>query len=278
MDFSVVVPFFNSKKYIERCILSLLDQDYPDDRYEILMVDNNSTDMTTNIVDRYSRIRLLKEPRKSAYAARNLGIRNATGEVIVFTDSDCEAHPQWLSRIERFMRHREREIVLGNRVYVSPSKGLGMLSDYESAMAAYVFTSNRKEIYFGYTNNMAVRRSLFEKLGDFRVFPRGSDTLFLRKAVETYGCGIVGFVPEMSVRHLEITSMVSFYKKRLIYGKSNESNRRFGSARPLSQKERLRVFINTIKDRRYSLPKAFLLLLFLCVGLLFYQYGRWRAE
>ena len=278
MDFSVVVPLFNSSKHVEKCIRSLLDQDYPEDRYEILMIDNNSTDMTTSIVERYPRIRLLKESRQSSYAARNLGVSQAAGRIIAFTDADCEAHPQWLSRIGSSMLQGERDIVLGRRVYVSPSAGLKMLSEYESAMVSYVVESNRKKIYFGYTNNMAVRKSMFDKLGPFKVLPRGSDTLFVRNAVETRGCGIVGFLPGMIVKHLEVKSVASFYKKRMIYGKSNQSNRRFGAPRPLSQKERLRVYLDTIRARKYSFPKAFYLLILLCLGLLFYQSGRLRAE
>jgi hypothetical protein len=114
--------------------------------------------------------------------------------------------------------------------------------------------------------------------GDFMVLGRGADTLFMRKAVEQCGCKVVGFSPEMLVRHLEITQILLFYKKRLIYGKSNESNRRFGSPRPLSQKERIRVFANTVRERQYSPPEASLLFLLLIVGLLFYEYGRRRAD
>jgi hypothetical protein len=145
-------------------------------------------------------------------------------------------------------------------------------------MAAYVFSSNCKEIYFGYTNNMAVRASLFQKLGNFLVLDRGADTVFVRKAVEECGCEIVHFSPEMCVRHLEIDRVWDFYKKRLIYGKSNESNRTIGSARPLSQMERLRVFMKTIREGRYSSAKAAQLFLLLGLGLCFYELGRWRAQ
>ena len=278
MRISVVVPFFNSEEYIERCTRALLDQDYPDDCYEILMVDNNSTDRSAGLVAKHPRVRLLKEPRQSSYAARNRGIRSAEGEVIAFTDSDCQVHTRWLAAIARDMRHPGRRIVLGKREYVSLSKGLGLLSDYESAMAAYVFGSRRKEIYFGYTNNMAVRSSLFDELGSFRVIGRGADTLFVRRAVEVFGCGAVGYEPDMIVRHLEIAGVLSFFRKRTIYGRSNEENRRFGSARPLSQKERLRIFRHVIRDGCYPCTKACLLLALLSVGLLFYQYGRVQAR
>jgi len=278
MYISVIVPVFNSEKYIEQCINALLDQDYPEDRYEIIMVDNNSTDMSINIISRYPRIRLLQEPEQSSYAARNRGIRSAKGEVISFTDPDCRPYPQWLSSIADAISRPGCEIILGHREHVSTSSGLSMLSDYEAFKAEYIFSGNNKETYFGYTNNMAVRVSLFEKLGNFLVLDRGADTVFVRKAVEEYGCDIVSFAHEMSVKHLEIIRVSDFYKKRTIYGKSNESNRVFGSARPLNQKERLKVFMNTVRERRYSLRETVQLFGLLVLGLFYYEYGRKSAK
>ena len=278
MYISVIVPVFNSEKHIEQCIHALLDQDYPKDGYEIIMVDNNSTDMSTRIISRYPSIRLLQEPEQSSYAARNRGIRFAEGDVISFTDADCRPYPQWLSSIASAISHTGHEIIMGNREPASSSKGLAMLYHYEAVKAAYVFSGNHKEIYFGYTNNMAVRTSLFKKLGNFLMIDRGADTVFVRKAVEEYGCDIVSFVPEMNVKHLEITRVMDYYKKRLIYGKSNESNQVFGSVRPLNQKERLRVFMNTVRERRYALRETIQLFALLALGLFFYEYGRRSAK
>jgi glycosyltransferase involved in cell wall biosynthesis len=278
MYISVIVPVFNSEKYIEQCIHALLDQDYPKDSYEIIMVDNNSTDMSARIISRYPSIRLLQEPVQSAYPARNRGIRFAKGDVIAFTDPDCRPYPQWLSSIASAISHPGHEIIMGYREHASSSKGLAMLYAYEALKAAYVFSSNHKEIYFGYTNNMAVRSSLFKKLGNFMMIDRGADTVFVRKAVEEYGCDIVSFAPKMSVKHLEMIRVMDFYKKQLIYGKSNESNQVFGSARPLNKKERFRVFRNTVRERQYSLRKTVQLFALLVLGLFFYEYGRRRAE
>ncbi len=274
MDISIVVPFFNSEKYIEQCIHSLLEQDYPDDCYEIIMIDNNSTDKAPEIVSRYPRIHLLEESIQSAYAARNRGIRFAKGEVIAFTDPDCQPCPQWLSSIASAMAHPGREIILGKREYISSSSSLAMLSDYESFMAAHVFSSNRKEIYFGYTNNMAVRASLLNRLGNFLVMNRGADTVFVQKAVADLGSDIVSFAPEVRVVHLEITRASHFYKKRIVYGKSNQSTRKFGSGRPLSQMDRAEVFLKTVCGQPYSLLEAVQLFTLLGLGLFCYEYGR----
>ena len=214
MDVSVVVPLFNVKDYIEICIQALLNQDYPQDRYEIIMVDNNSTDGTSEIASRFSRIRLLSEPKQGAYAARNQGIAVSEGEVVAFTDPDCQPHLDWLSCIMNNMRQPGRGIILGRREFGSKSWGLSMMADYESAKADYVFSSGVKGIYYGHTNNMAVLKSLFEKLGNFMEIDRGADTVFVRRAVDTVGCEVVHFTPEACVRHLEMLSIWDFYKKK----------------------------------------------------------------
>ena len=79
MEFSVIVPVFNAAKYLERCIRALLSQTLPTDRYEILMVDNNSTDQSAAIIRSFDPVKLLNEPEQGSYAARNRGIREAHG-------------------------------------------------------------------------------------------------------------------------------------------------------------------------------------------------------
>jgi glycosyltransferase involved in cell wall biosynthesis len=241
------------------------------------MVDNNSTDGTAEIVSRSPRIRLIREPKQGSYVARNRGILAADGEVIAFTDPDCQPHPNWLSCIMSTMRQPGLGIILGKREFASNSSSLSMLVDYETVKAAHVFSSDLKDIYFGYTNNMAVRKSLFDKLGRFLEIERGADTVFVHKAVEEYGCKIVSFTPEVCVRHLEINSVWDFYKKKLIYGQSNERNRSLGTARSLSNSERLGVFIKTVRKQQYSISKSIQFLVLLGLGLLSYEFGRWRA-
>ncbi len=93
---SIIVPIYNGAHIIGRLIDSIQQVDYPADRYEILVVDNNSTDALAGALAPYS-VRLLHEREiQSSYAARNLGIRQASGEILAFTDADCRVHPQWL--------------------------------------------------------------------------------------------------------------------------------------------------------------------------------------
>ena len=82
MDISVVVPFHNEEEHLEGCIRALRGLEYPEDRREIMLVDNNSTDRSVEIVQRHPDIRLLSESRPGDFAARNRGIAASSGEIV----------------------------------------------------------------------------------------------------------------------------------------------------------------------------------------------------
>src|SRR3990167_5093364 len=98
IDISVIVPFHNAEKHIEQCITALLSQSFPSSFYEIIMVDNNSTDNSIKVIMKYPQIKLLSEKKQGSYAARNRGVAESKGSVIAFTDSDCIPVPEWLGR------------------------------------------------------------------------------------------------------------------------------------------------------------------------------------
>lgn len=93
---SVIVPAHNSEATIEKCIESLLNQEYPKDKYEIIIVDNKSRDRTAKIVKSFPVHYAEEKEIRSAYAARNRGIKQAKGQILAFVDSDCAASRDWL--------------------------------------------------------------------------------------------------------------------------------------------------------------------------------------
>lgn len=97
---TVVVPVYNGAMTIANCLESLLDQTYPADRYEIVVVENGSTDETTEVVQRYP-VRLFHNEVRGPAAARNRGICESTADIIAFTDADCIANPNWLVELIR---------------------------------------------------------------------------------------------------------------------------------------------------------------------------------
>ncbi len=102
---SVVVSFHNERNTIRSCVQSLLAQTYPVDSYEIILVNNGSTnDTASQILDlaqKNSQIRLLDQADLGIAAGRNLGVRHARGEIVLFTDPDCIPNSQWLEEHEK---------------------------------------------------------------------------------------------------------------------------------------------------------------------------------
>ncbi len=114
---SVIIPCFNSEKFIVRAIESVLKQTYFN--YEIIIVDNNSTDNTTSIIYNYikrcpNRIKALHEYKKGAPAARNKGLYEAKGEWIQFLDSDDELLPDKLKHQIEVVDSSEVDVVVGS--------------------------------------------------------------------------------------------------------------------------------------------------------------------
>jgi len=101
MDFvSVVVPTYNRKEALIQCINSLLMQEYPKDKYEVIVVDDGSKDGTEKeveqIAEENSILKYHKQQNQGPGAARNRGIKKAKGKIILFIDDDCIAEKNWI--------------------------------------------------------------------------------------------------------------------------------------------------------------------------------------
>jgi len=277
VQISVIVPVFNGAKTLRLCLEGLLSQDYPADAYEIIVVDNNSTDGSAAIAAQFDRVRLLHERRQGSYAARNHAVAQASGAIFAFTDPDCVAGEQWLRSIAREMSEAGTEIVVGDRQPGSQAVWLGLWADYERFKEEFVFGGNARELYFGHTNNMAVRRASFERHGPFLERRRGSDTIFVRKVVDAAGCSSVVYRPDVRVRHLELDSVAALYRKLYIYGRSSRLYGRVAGSHSLSWSQRANIYRRTVRELGYSSGRALALLGLLVAGAAFWTIGTWSA-
>lgn len=91
---SVIVCSYNGGQTLEACLRSLKKVNYPD--YEVVLVDDGSTDNTREIVSHHPWVRAIHQPNMGLSVARNVGAAHATGEILAYTDSDCMADPDWL--------------------------------------------------------------------------------------------------------------------------------------------------------------------------------------
>ncbi|MEM1058955.1 MAG: glycosyltransferase [Verrucomicrobiota bacterium] len=111
---SVIVCSYNGARTLDDCLLSLSRLNYPD--YEVILVDDGSTDETQEIAARFPRVRNLQQDNKGLSVARNVGIAAAGGEVIAFTDSDCMADADWLYYLVRTLESGDYAAVGGPNV------------------------------------------------------------------------------------------------------------------------------------------------------------------
>jgi glycosyltransferase involved in cell wall biosynthesis len=111
---SVIVPVWNSPELIATCLSALTAQTYPRDRFEVLVVDNASTDSTGEAARRFPITTLLSEPTPGSYHARNRGLKEARGEYVAFTDADCIPAPDWIEKaIDSALRHPNAGVLAG---------------------------------------------------------------------------------------------------------------------------------------------------------------------
>ena len=167
---SVIIPAYNAESIIAACIESVLNQTYPRQKYEIIVIDNNSRDKTSEVIWRYPVIYLLEERQQSAAAARNCGIRQAKGKIVALIDSDCIADRNWLAQgIESF---DDPEVVgVGGRIEAYSSLNAierfqarhGFADQLGNYSSEKIVSKCAKMI----TGNVFYRREVFERLGYF---------------------------------------------------------------------------------------------------------------
>lgn len=113
---SIIVPSFNTEKYIGHCLVSLINQTYED--IEILVVDDGSQDNSLDIIREYAtscpKIRFFSQKNGGAGSARNLGLRNASGEYIMFCDSDDTFEPQMCKKMLDTIINQQVDLVMCN--------------------------------------------------------------------------------------------------------------------------------------------------------------------
>lgn len=93
---SVIIPVYNNSNLLRKCLAALNSQSCPKENYEIIVINNNSTEKISDVTDEFPNIILVFEKRSGSYAARNAGIKVAKGNILAFTDSDCIPEQTWL--------------------------------------------------------------------------------------------------------------------------------------------------------------------------------------
>ncbi|MCX5713942.1 MAG: glycosyltransferase [Candidatus Omnitrophica bacterium] len=275
MKFSVIVPFLNEEKYIRKCAESLLSQEFDKSEYELIFIDNGSTDNSVAIVKQFREIKLLYENRRNVYAARNSALEIAKGGIIVFTDADCVVSKDWLAQISRGMDTCNADIVLG-RVFSGRkiSRVLKIVEDYHNTRIKYILANRLNRYYYGYTNNMAIKVDIFRKLGKFKEWPIPGDTEIIHRCQCAYPGFKIAYLDDMRVVHLEVTNLAIWMKKIFFYGKHNIILEKTYAYSPLDFSLRRKITLHCFKVNRYGFFKKILSVFILRLCGFVYQSGR----
>ncbi len=193
---SVIVPAFNGSKYIEKLLNSLSNQDYSETDYEVIIIDNNSTDGTQALISKYPVTLLEERDRQSSYAARNKGLEHARGEIIAFTDADCIPAENWISAGVEALRQSSADLI-GGRIDFIFSENPSTSELFDSIF--FLNTETAVKEGKAQTANIFVTRKVIETIGPFSQVVSGGDTEWTMRAVRN-GFKLL-YRPEVIVRH-----------------------------------------------------------------------------
>ena len=214
---SVVIAARDAEVTLPRCLRALRRQSLPPDGFEVLVVDDGSTDATARVAEGEG-ARVLRQPPRGPAAARNHGARESTGEFLAFTDADCEPEPEFLERLIAPLR-ADPHVAGSKGVYVSPQTALVarfVQREYEDRYRRTARLFRRHgSIDFVDTYAAAFRRDAFEAAGGFdESFPSASvEDQELSFRLAAAGKRLV-FSPEARVAHHGHASSIREYARK----------------------------------------------------------------
>ncbi len=219
MLISVLIATYNRcdslKKMVDSFFLQQFDNSY---EFELLLIDNNSTDSTKSYVNELiqqhkTNVRYIFEPRQGKSNALNTAIASARGEILAFTDDDVVIDINWLNNIARFARENEFDAVGGKVVPVYPANTPQWIKDYKNILNGPIVNYDNGDSIQKYDGkllpfigaNMVIKKNVFESLGDFNVEfgpgagTMGEDTAIFRKIFNNGKT--IYYVPDVLVAH-----------------------------------------------------------------------------
>jgi len=219
----VIVPVLNAEGTIGNLLDSLMNIDYKKDKLEVILVDGGSTDRTQEIIQSYP-VKLIVEKKRGLNIARNIGVRNSSGEIILFTDSDCVVPKDWVRQIVKNFKDEEVGCVGGSVCRYEED----FLSKYADESVMPVLRNFRKRMVLENVEppmnypagcNMAFRRDVFKRVGGFdEEIHYGFDEDELVERVCNAGYKMV-LDPEAVVKHKHRSNLKELLRRTFSYGR-----------------------------------------------------------
>jgi len=248
---SIIIPCRNEEEFIGKCLDSIIAQDYPKDRIEILVIDGRSTDKTRENVKKYAQkypfIKVLDNPRKITPTALNIGIKRAKGEIIIRMDAHNVYEENYISKCVKYLKEYNVDNVGGilitlpaNNTIVAQSIALAFSHPF-GVGNAYFRIGSKKPKFVDTVPFGCYKKEVFEKIGLFdEDLLRGQDAEFNARLKKNGG------------KILLIPKIVSYYYARDSLSKLWRMYFQYGYFKPLTAKK-----IGNVYTFRQLIPGAF---------------------
>jgi O-antigen biosynthesis protein len=214
---SVVVCSYNAERTMEPCLVSLEKLNYPD--YEVIVVNDGSTDSTLAIAERFSYCRIISQQNKGLSVARNVGAEAAAGEIVAYTDSDCVADPDWLTYLVAKMESADL-VACGGPNFPPPEDSLvpAAVAVSPGGPTHVLLSDDIAEHIAGC--NMAFRRDVLLSMGGFDpIYRAAGDDVDICWRFQDAGY-VIGFSPAAVVWHFRRNTVRAYIGQQRGYGKA----------------------------------------------------------
>ena len=219
---SIVIPIRNEERFVRDCLESIITNDYPKDKLEIIVVDGMSEDNTRKIVRsyacRYPFIELLDNPKRIIPAAMNVGIQNATGEVIIKMDAHSHYPTNYVSQsVKYLMKYNPSnvggiwEIVPGNNTLLAKAIAFSLSHSFGSGNAHYKTSASKDPRWADTVAFGCYRKEVFDRIGIYNENLIRSSDMDLNMRLRAAG-GKILLVPEIVVYYHALPTIRSFGK------------------------------------------------------------------
>jgi succinoglycan biosynthesis protein ExoA len=245
---SVVIPVRNEEKHLGAVLEGLLGQDYPADRFEIVVVDGNSTDGTASMVEETAkrsatRIKLLPNPGQLSSAGRNVGVRQSSGEVIVFVDGHCHIPSrEFLLDTARYFQTTGAECLCRPQPLTAPGSNWfqRVVADVRASLIGHgldstIYSSKLEGFVDPTSSGASYRREVFDRVGlyDERL-DACEDVEFNHRVLHA---GLRAYIsPRLTVHYHARSSLSGLWKQMVRYGRGRyRFNRKHPQAFSITQ-------------------------------------------
>jgi len=227
---SVIIPTYNRKDELEKLLHSLNNQTLPPSQFEIIIVDDGSSDGTEEWLmkhkDQYSiEIFLYAQVHEGTGAARNLGMEKARGDIFAFIDTDCVAHPEWLEHLMKPF-HAEKVGAVGGSEVINDKDPL-LMRCFHYLMTSPLTTGGlrgkrgrRLAHFYPRGFSMAISRKAYYSTKKFRkIFHAYADDIELSYLIKRKGYDLI-YQDSAKVYHRRRSTLIQFVKQTFHMGKA----------------------------------------------------------